>query len=146
MGKTVTSGTDISPLINRNDAGLTLLELLITLVLVALVMGVAVPSLFGGQRRHDTQSIRAALIATLEDAHTRAQRNRNTITLRVVPNGLMGDGRPLFAATSLHTHPPMDAIHFYEDGTTTTVTLDYGAAAKLHLDGLTGRITAEVRR
>lgn len=143
-------------------AGFTLLELLVTLAVAALLMAFVAPVLSGGQARRELRTATRNVEATLHEARSRAiWRNRSQIFAANVETNVIGFGEaqgakqlPRTVHLLLYTPPDerlndaIGAIRFFPDGSSTGGGLALfrdGDRYDVVVDRLTGRVSTRAR-
>ncbi|MEH6798360.1 MAG: GspH/FimT family pseudopilin [Halopseudomonas sabulinigri] len=96
----------------RRESGFTLLELMITLVVAAIILGLAVPSFQRTIARNAVKATTQDLVATLNAARAQSMSSRTAVTVKPESGG-WGDGWSLEYQSSVEsdeTYVPSDKI------------------------------------
>ena len=134
----------------RRNAGFTLLELLVVLVLMALMTGLAIPLISAGTPGAQIKAATRELLSGLRQARDQAivQRQPTALTLNVDDRRFQITGQPhafqlpgklqigLFVA-EVDDNGKQGAFIFYPDGSSS------GGAVTVSLDGQTNRIDVD---
>lgn len=133
------SGSSVHRKTSDRSRGFTLIELLVVLVIMALVMAIAAPTLFQAQERGRLQDATARVYDALRRARSTAVTRAIPVTLEL--RGIVGDATILIEPAARNA--ALSSVIFYPDGSATAAhfTLSSGTQRQtLRLDWLTGHV------
>jgi prepilin-type N-terminal cleavage/methylation domain-containing protein len=142
------------------DSGVTLLEMLIVVTIVALLAGVTYPSIAAGLDSLRLRSASDSIVAFLNTALDHAERRQQAVEIRIAPresdlsarSADAGFSRDLRLPNTVRIVNPADARRFllYPGGSVPAITIDLATPGGRHrtvsIDPITGVPQSEVRR
>lgn len=157
--RTLLAGKIIKPVSQppaSGQSGVTLLEMLIVVTLIALLAGVSYPSISSGIESLRLRSASDSIVAFLNTAIDRADRRQQAVEIRISPreNGLSARSadavfaRDLALPPDVHMANPSDArFLLYPGGTVPPITIELVSTGGRHrivrVDPITGVPMAE---
>lgn len=128
------------------DAGVTLLEALVVIALVALIAAIIAPNIEGSLNLLSLRQSASVMQADLRVAHATALRTGSTVTVKLRPDGhgydWIGGTRQFPQAVSVSMSNP---VSFLADGSLVPATISVATGTRripLTIDTTTGAVTA----